>query len=110
MIAVDSFADLTAEATLGAVRALSVHHKVRQLDLFGSVLTASFDPTRSDLDMLVTFEDLPPKAYAAAWFGLREDLEALLGREVELVTAVSVINPYFRREVEAHRHPLFSTL
>jgi predicted nucleotidyltransferase len=110
MHAIDSLADLTAEATLGAVGALCVRHQVRQLDLFGSALTDRFDPARSDLDMLVTFEDLPPKAYADAYFGLKEDLKALLGREVELVTAASVINPYLRREIETHRHRLFSSV
>jgi predicted nucleotidyltransferase len=107
MTAVESLADLTGEATLRATRDLCVRHRVQRLDLFGSVLTDRFDPTRSDLDMLVTFQDLPPREYADAWFGLKEDLEALLGRDVDLVTASSLKNPFFRREVEATRRTVF---
>ncbi|MBV8612871.1 MAG: nucleotidyltransferase domain-containing protein, partial [Acetobacteraceae bacterium] len=45
---------------------------VRQLDLFGSGADERFDPLRSDLDFLVTFEELSSDAYADAYFGLRE--------------------------------------
>jgi hypothetical protein len=38
---------------------------VRRLDLFGSAATGhNFDPVRSDLDFLVSFEPLPPGEYA----------------------------------------------
>jgi predicted nucleotidyltransferase len=80
---------------------------VRRLDLFGSAVAGGFDPARSDLDLLVAFEPLPPSDYAAAYFGLREALETLVGRPVDLVTEAALRNPHFRRRVEAERHPLF---
>jgi uncharacterized protein len=53
---------------------------VRRLDLFGSAATGrGFDPVRSDLDMLVTFDPLASADYADAYFGPREALEALAG-------------------------------
>ena len=107
MTVAGSLADLTDEATLRAMQDLCIRHRVQRLDVFGSVLTDRFDPAGSDLDMLVTFQDLPPRDYADAWFGLKEDLEALLGREVDLVTASSLNNPFFRREVEATRRTVF---
>jgi predicted nucleotidyltransferase len=107
MTTVGSLADLTDEATLRATRDLCIRHHVQRLDVFGSALTDRFDPARSDLDMLVTFHDLPPGAYADAWFGLKEGLEALFGREVDLVTASSLKNPFFRQEVEATRRTVF---
>jgi uncharacterized protein len=54
--------------------------RVRRLDLFGSATTGNFDPARSDVDLLVEFEAMPPSAYAAAYFGLRAAAETLLGR------------------------------
>jgi uncharacterized protein len=81
---------------------------VRRLDLFGSAATGvGFDPARRDLDILVTFEDLRPGDYADAYFGLREALEALSGRPVDLVTEAALENPYLRRRVEIERRPLF---
>ncbi len=94
---------------LDALRALCRRHHVRQLDLFGSALTDRFDPERSDLDVLVEFDDLPPGAYADAYFGLKQDLESLFGRDVDIVTNSALENPYFRRAVEAHRQTLFVT-
>ena len=62
---------------------------------------------RSDLDFLVTFEELPSDAYAGACFGLREALAGLFEREVDLLTERALENPYPRRQVEAQRQRLF---
>jgi len=77
---------------------------VRQLDLFGSATREGY---ANDLDFLVTFDPLSPSEYAAAYFGLREALEGMFDREIDLVTEPSLANPYFRRRVEAERQPLF---
>jgi len=90
-----------------ALAALCRRHRVRRLDLFGSAAAGAFHPARSDLDFLVEFEPLEPVAYADAFFGLREDLQALFGREVDLVTLPSLKNPYFTRQVMAERRLLF---
>jgi hypothetical protein len=91
-----------------ALRSLCLRCHVRRLDLFGSAITDRFDPAQSDLDMLVTFEDLAPGPYADAYFALKQGLEDLFQREVDLVTVAELENPYFRREVEAHRQTVFS--
>lgn len=93
-----------------ATDALSVlcrRFRVRRLDLFGSATDGRFDPARSDLDFLVAFEELPDSAYADAYFGLREGLTGLFGREVDLLTEPALENPYLRRQVEAQRRQLF---
>lgn len=93
--------------TPDALPALCRRFRVRQLDLFGSVADGRFDPMRSDLDFLVAFEALPGGAYADAYFGLRDGLAELLGREVDLITEPALENPYLRRQVEAQRRRLF---
>jgi uncharacterized protein len=106
-------ADLPASSILEAqgeaLRALCLRCRVRRLDLFGSALSQRFDIARSDLDMLVTFEELEPGPYADAYFALKQGLEDLFRREVDLVTAPTLENPYFRREVETHSKTLFPT-
>lgn len=71
----------------------------KRLGVFGSVLRGDFDPATSDLDFLVEFEDVPPARYAQAYFLLKEGLETLFGRPVDLVTGSSLANPYFRNRV-----------
>ena len=75
-----------------------VSHGVRRLRAFGSVLTDRFDVTTSDLDFLVEFEPGLEHPFDA-YFGLQEELERLLGRDVDLVMAEAVRNPYFAASV-----------
>src|SRR6266702_230467 len=85
------------EANLPAVRALCRLFGVRRLDLFGSAATGRFDPARSDLDFLVEFETMSPRPYAKACRHLREGLEQLFGRPIDLLTEAALVNPYLRR-------------
>jgi uncharacterized protein len=90
------------------LRQLCRRFHVRRLDVFGSAVRGDFDPARSDLDFLVEFQHLPPGAYADAFFGLKEALEQLLGRPVDLVAAAAIRNPYFRESVERTRSLLYA--
>jgi uncharacterized protein len=76
---------------------------VRRIELFGSATGPNFDPASSDLDFLVTFDDLPVSDYADAYFGLLEDLQRLFQRHVDLVVESSIQNPYFRQSVNSTR-------
>ncbi len=80
---------------------------MRKLSVFGSAVRESFDLKRSDVDLLVEFEDMPPRERADHFFGLQEDLEALFGVPVDLVEPGPIRNPYFRDAVEASRILLF---
>lgn len=81
---------------------------VRRLELFGSAASGDFDPQSSDLDFLVEFQDLPPAAYANAYFDLLEGLNDLFHRPVDLVTLSSVKNPYFLHGIEHSRTMLYA--
>jgi predicted nucleotidyltransferase len=76
---------------------------VRRIELFGSATGPEFDPATSDLDFLVTFEELPIIKYADAYFGLLEELQRLFHRPVDLVVESSIRNPYFRQSVDSTR-------
>ena len=81
---------------------------VRKMELFGSAAGDRFDPSRSDLDFLVTFEDLEPAEYAEAYFSLLEALQDLFQRRVDLVVASAVKNPYFLGEIQKTRTLLYA--
>jgi hypothetical protein len=91
------------------VAELCKRFRVRRLELFGSATGEAFDPERSDLDFLVEFDEMPPAAWADAYFGLLEALEALFRRPVDLVTLASVRNPYFRAGIERTRRALYAS-
>jgi hypothetical protein len=75
----------------------------RRLDLFGSAVRADFRPESSDLDFIVAFDELTPGAYSNAFFTLKEGLESMFSRPVDLLTEHSLRNPYLRRRVDAER-------
>jgi predicted nucleotidyltransferase len=93
---------------LKAVRELCRHNHVQRLEVFGSATNGTFDPASSDLDFLVTFQPLQPAARADAYFGLLAALQDLFQREIDLVEAEAVTNPYFRRSIDESRTVLYA--
>ncbi|MGH9816039.1 MAG: nucleotidyltransferase family protein [Candidatus Acidiferrales bacterium] len=90
------------------LEALCRRYNVRRLDVFGSAAASKQRPGQSDLDLLVEFGPFPPGAYADAYFGLMESLEALYGRPVDLVVASAIRNPYFLQAVERTKVLLYA--
>jgi hypothetical protein len=90
------------------VKALCSRYRVVKLELFGSAAGKDFDPEKSDLDFLVEFEEKSPRGAADRYFGLREDLEKVLGRAVDLVEERAITNPYFLRQVQASRAVVYA--
>ena len=81
--------------------------RVERLDLFGSAATGEFDPSSSDLDFLIEFEDRASPGLLNRYLDFAEALERLFGRHVDLLTPRSIRNPYFKQEVESTREPLY---
>jgi predicted nucleotidyltransferase len=81
---------------------------VRRLDLFGSAVGDLFDATSSDVGLLVEFDAGPGFDYFGTYFDLQEGLERILGRPVDLVSATSIRNPYFRQQVLYTRELLYA--
>jgi predicted nucleotidyltransferase len=81
---------------------------VRRLELFGSAARAEGAGQARDFDFLVDLGDVAPIAYADAYFSLREILEALFNRPVDLVTETSISNRYFREGIDRARRLLYA--
>lgn len=94
----------------GDIAALCQRHHARRLDLFGSAVRADFSAERSDLDFVVDLsEDQPPGQYAEAFFALKDGLETMFSRPVDLLTDASVVNPYLRQRINAERMTVYGT-
>jgi predicted nucleotidyltransferase len=64
-----------AQPQLDAIADACRRHQVLRMHLFGSALRDDFDPSRSDLDLLVEFQPIEPGALVQAYFGLAEPPE-----------------------------------
>lgn len=80
--------------------------KIAEFSLFGSVLRDDFRPD-SDVDVLVSFTE---QAHWSLydWVDMIEELKALFGREVDLVSKGGLRNPFRRHEILAHREVLYA--
>jgi predicted nucleotidyltransferase len=84
-------------------------HGVERLDIFGSAGSNEFDSERSDLDFVVSFQRLDPPRLFDRYFGLKEDLEELFERPVDLVMeGVVSRNAYFAESLAKTRLPLYA--
>jgi predicted nucleotidyltransferase len=81
---------------------------VRRLDLVGSAVRGDFQASRSDVDLLVEFVDQEPTPGLDVYFGLKNGLEALFGRPVDLVMPEAVTNPYVRADFARDRTTLYA--
>ena len=79
---------------------------VRQLDLFGSLLTETYTPD-SDADVLVVFDSNDNIDYFTKYFELKEGLEGILHREADLVMDKPFKNPVFKNTVEKIRTTIY---
>jgi predicted nucleotidyltransferase len=94
------------ESKRAEIAALCRELGVRRLDVFGSAVTDDFDVERSDVDVLV--ETDPQHLTLENYFALKNGLEHLLQRPVDVVDAGAVSNPYFRAHVMATREVLYA--
>ncbi|AUI64972.1 nucleotidyltransferase family protein [Amycolatopsis sp. BJA-103] len=83
-------------------------HSVSRLDLFGSAVSDRFDSVSSDVDVLVEFDAGPGFDYFGTYFDLKEGLERILDRPVDLVSVTSIRNPYFKQQVLETRELLYA--
>jgi len=83
-------------------------HHVRRLSVFGSAVRDDFDPERSDVDVIVEFEEFPIEEYLDNKWSLYDGLSAKFSRKIDLLTWESLKNPVIRKEVEATHVMLYA--
>ncbi len=80
---------------------------VKTMYVFGSATTSGFNKS-SDIDILITFQEIPFEKYTDNFFELHVELEKLFYRKVDLLTERSLSNPYFIESVEKTKQLLYA--
>lgn len=83
-------------------------YKVSSLHIFGSATTDEFNST-SDIDLLISFENIGYEQYTDNYFELHYRLQNLFGRSIDLLTANSLSNPYFIEKIEQTKQLIYET-
>jgi uncharacterized protein len=86
----------------------SVTYKVKNLYVFGSVLTDSFTD-KSDIDLIVDIDSNDPLDYADNYFNLKFALEELLNRQIDLLENKAIKNPYLRENIDNSKTLLYAS-
>ena len=91
------------------ISSLCQRYRVRRLELFGSAARSQdFVPGSSDADFLIEFApDTPVDLHR--FFGLKTDLEQVLGIGVDLVEASAVRNPYVLADINRSRRTIYGS-
>ena len=95
------------ETKLSEIIDLCKKYNVKTMYLFGSACSDKFN-NESDVDILITFQELSIDEYTENYFELHYKLESLLGRTIDLLTERSLSNPYFIQSVEKTKQLLYA--
>ena len=76
--------------------------------MFGSALRDDFRPGESDLNLPIEFGPTQGYQKAIAYFDLLNDLQSLLGVDVDLVMKGALTNPDLAGEIEQSRQLLYA--
>lgn len=97
------------EMNIDRIVALCKKYKVARLWVFGSILTPRFRDD-SDIDFLVDFDEkqIDLLDYADNFFNFIHEIEAVVGRKVDMVVNKSIKNRFFRDEVNETRMLVWS--
>jgi uncharacterized protein len=83
-------------------------YRVRRMYAFGSVCTDKFN-NNSDIDFLISFEDISYEQYTDNYFDLHYKLQDLFNRRIDLLTENSLSNPYFINGVDRTKQLIYAT-
>lgn len=98
------------EAKPAQIAEICLRFHVRRLEAFGSAAHGNdFDTARGDANFLVEFEPDAPMEVLATHFALQQELEALLGRKVGLISPSMVVNPFVRATIGSRREIVYAT-
>jgi predicted nucleotidyltransferase len=90
-----------------SIATLCRRYGVRRLDVFGSATRDDFDEAASDVDLVVEFGPEPASRTLEQYLGLKGDLEALLGRPVDLVELDAMPGTRLKRLIDHVRRTVY---
>ena len=87
------------EPKLKQIQELCKSNHVRSLFAFGSVTREDFKES-SDVDLVVDFNEKDPFIYTDLYFTLKDKLEEIFMRHVDLLEERAIKNRFFKQEIE----------
>ena len=97
MVELTSLVGNRIKATPAQIAEFCQRWHISEFALFGSVLRDDFRPD-SDIDVLVMFSSAAQWSLFD-WVDMKEELEALFGRKVDIADKEGLKNPYRRHEI-----------
>ena len=94
------------EANKDKIIELCDNHKVKELYLFGSILTDKFNEA-SDIDMVIQFYQVDLIDYFDNYMDLKEKLEQLFHRQIDLIEYQAIRNPIFKKIIERDKQLIY---
>jgi len=94
-------------SVISELRAVAQRHQVRSIALIGSAARGTFDPSRSDIDLLVDFGDDTSGLGRRALSFYRE-VQHLFNRKVDVVSLHGVRNPTWRQIHAESKVPIYA--
>ena len=91
-----------SEKNIDRIKKLCEKYKVRTFSAFGSVVRDDYSED-SDIDFVVDFEETDPFKYTDLYFQLKENLENLLQRQIDLIEERGIKNQFFKKELDSHK-------
>ena len=88
-----------SEKNIGEIKQLCKEYRVRHFSVFGSVLNDNFS-SNSDIDFVVDFDENDPIKYTDLYFQLKDKLEQILKRQIDLIEERAIKNSFFRKEID----------
>jgi hypothetical protein len=95
------------EDKLDILKELCQNYDVKEMYVFGSACSDKFNDT-SDIDILISFNDISIEKYTDNYFDLHYKLENLFNRRIDLITENSLSNPYFIESIEETKQLLYA--
>ena len=94
------------ETNIQRIIDLCKKHQVSKLFVFGSILTGRFNED-SDIDLVVDFNKIDLADYVSNYLDLKEALQSVLGREVDLLEDKAINNPVLRRNIDRNKQLIY---
>jgi uncharacterized protein len=93
--------------SIDTLKQLCRQYRVKAMYAFGSVCSDKFNEN-SDIDFLITFDDITIEQYTDNYFDLHYNLEDLFNRKIDLITENSLNNPYFIESIEKSKQLIYA--
>jgi predicted nucleotidyltransferase len=94
------------EQNLAKLKNICAIYHVDKMYLFGSALNSSFS-NHSDIDFLVKFKQMDLAKYFQNYMELKENLESLFGRKVDLLEEQTLKNPILIKSINKSKELIY---